>query len=997
MTIRPEYLEETPEDFERATQKYIQYAPPSWFGTDIHFDRRRIEYSIDDEDLQWLAQQRIPETELDEEAMEILMDVLEKESFRQLEFRQINAQVAPVEPVDDNNDEDDEPCSVCAGKDWDEENLMVYCEGCNMPIHQACQDLAVIPDGDWYCDTCTFRMHAHDPIRANSNKRGSVTSPVQSKASSTSKSAPPTIDFSILLPCVICGMVDGGPMKKTNIPGRFAHLVCALMHPDVWFENDQANVSRVLSSKSKVVCSLCGHPGGLVKCSHRGCNVQYHVMCARENGQQLMFNVPDPDEEEELEKAELQEALSLGTSTSSVTAPNSNHGKTHMHVHLQQSGAHGHGEEMDVDIDEISEDTNPLNSLNTSTTSMASEKEAKKKRKKKSTKKKVPHQPYQSLCAMHSGAIRAEKLEAARKASLAIPVEIGRFLKEEDAQVPGDVVVGDTTTFSKALDIIQKAHTSKIGFSLTKPAFERVVAYWKAKRLAHRLGHMPFIFQLHVLVTHFKEDFDAGRKLESEPRQVEMILAQYTAQKKFEILKQLRDSVEILRTTLDLVKKREVKKRLAVLERLTLFDEVMKSENKAAAIRAIFAPSNRTSGASRPFSMGKPKAPTIKLPVALVKRVLATSSSSGAKSVVSPVMTSVTTMSRSIALPSVPFPSPPPKKKVMPKEPPTNEEPATNASQLHKPTPLPSHHGLTPASSSLSSIVPQTIVAPPISSLPKRSASPPVVKMAGNAALIRNSPSPKPMINSMVTAVPPLSKPHISHPPSPGSPKAATSPQHSKITSYFSPAGAASPPFKQESTASNIASPSILPHVSSLPSMAPSAARHSAVNHSTPSTPPRPSTAPSSAASSSNYSSRSSSNHSDHHGSSSSDVTSQLDVSTHAFDSSKMDVSVVSEHAPSISTLSSPMVTPTKLSRVKLPSSPPVPLATSSPKPMTPISSPKPAPTPILLDVAHFEAYPMDEENILFNSDISRSIFDSPNSSTRGSNKPANAMEICNQ
>lgn len=1005
VTLRPEYSEETPEDFEIPSKRYLQYAPPSWYGTDIHFDRRRVEYSIDDEDMQWLADQRIPETELDEEAMELLLDVLEKESFRQLEFRQINARVVPVEPVEEKLDEDDEPCSACGGKDWDEENLILFCDGCNMPIHQACQDLSSVPDDDWYCDTCVYRMGLlKQPAKNSIVKRNA--------GASSSQKQTPFIDFSIQIPCIICNMVDGGPMKKTHLPGRFAHLVCSLMHPDVWFENDQANVSRVISGRNKnTPCSVCGHPGGLVKCSQRGCNVQYHVMCARENGQQLMFNVPDPEEEEELEKAELQEALAQAAHDDHEASHAHTH---HTHHHAKAKSAKGGGEDMDVDIDDFSEDTNPLNSLNTSTTSMVSEKEkdVKKKRKKKTQKKKTPHQPYQSLCALHSGAIRAEKLEQARMASLAIPVDVGRFLKEEDEQHPMDIVAGDTTTFSKAADVLKKVHSMPSGFILKKETFERVVAYWKAKRLARRLGHMPFIFQLHVLVTHFKEDFDAGRKLESEPRQVEKLIAQYTPQKKFEILKQLRDSVEILRTTLDLVKKREVKKRLALLERLNIFDEVMKSENKPAAIRAIFSPANRVQGVrSSPFSMGPSRGLTIKLPVSAIKRVLQQRPSTS-NLALGPVMTSVTTASRSNGIAS-----PPPKKKVAPLPKINNSTSTTASSPSPKKLPTsPKKHALipvskdeqlenvlhnresmntavqtstllvspvpvlaqpSPASQQSQIIVPQTIVAPPISSLPKRSPSPAAVKMAAIPAS-RSSPSPQPlpMVNSMVTSVPPLTRPIVPPPSSPSPTKIG-----GKITSFFNASGVASSPFAASK-----------PSTSPVPS---TSTDFNAMPHVyAPATPPR-SSIPSGLPTHPTYRNDA--------GLVANSQNNEFNVVNHNdnsmnLDSSRMDVSIASEHVHSMSTLSSPMATPTKLSHVKMPLSPPVPLATSSPKAMTPISSPKPIRAPIVIESDPYDEYgsAMEEDNILFHSDGPRSsIFDSPRRAvSNATSKVSGAMQM---
>jgi hypothetical protein len=38
---------------------------------------------------------------------------------------------------DDNDDDDDVPCCVCNERDYDENNLIVFCDGCNIAVHQS--------------------------------------------------------------------------------------------------------------------------------------------------------------------------------------------------------------------------------------------------------------------------------------------------------------------------------------------------------------------------------------------------------------------------------------------------------------------------------------------------------------------------------------------------------------------------------------------------------------------------------------------------------------------------------------------------------------------------------------------------------------------------------------------------------------------------------------------------------------------------------------------
>jgi len=69
-------------------------------------------------------------------------------------------------------EDDDRPCCVCNDADHYEDNLIVFCDGCDQPFHQrnflfyfcdlfiffftVCYGLRVIPEGDWLCDKCSF-------------------------------------------------------------------------------------------------------------------------------------------------------------------------------------------------------------------------------------------------------------------------------------------------------------------------------------------------------------------------------------------------------------------------------------------------------------------------------------------------------------------------------------------------------------------------------------------------------------------------------------------------------------------------------------------------------------------------------------------------------------------------------------------------------------------------------------------------------------------------
>ena len=45
-------------------------------------------------------------------------------------------------------------CRICGnGQSWST-NLILYCDGCDMPVHQLCYDVSTVPEGDWFCRNC---------------------------------------------------------------------------------------------------------------------------------------------------------------------------------------------------------------------------------------------------------------------------------------------------------------------------------------------------------------------------------------------------------------------------------------------------------------------------------------------------------------------------------------------------------------------------------------------------------------------------------------------------------------------------------------------------------------------------------------------------------------------------------------------------------------------------------------------------------------------------
>ncbi|KAL1902623.1 origin recognition complex subunit 4 [Sporothrix stenoceras] len=61
------------------------------------------------------------------------------------------ADKAVVEGEDSNNDD---VCAICSKPDSEPPNEIIFCETCDLAVHQQCYNVPVIPEGDWFCKNC---------------------------------------------------------------------------------------------------------------------------------------------------------------------------------------------------------------------------------------------------------------------------------------------------------------------------------------------------------------------------------------------------------------------------------------------------------------------------------------------------------------------------------------------------------------------------------------------------------------------------------------------------------------------------------------------------------------------------------------------------------------------------------------------------------------------------------------------------------------------------
>lgn len=71
------------------------------------------------------------------------------------------------------SEEDDEICILCSKPDSEKGNEIVFCDNCDLAVHQECYGIPEVPEGDWICRNCS-----QDPL----------------PTSTTITTAPPTTD-----------------------------------------------------------------------------------------------------------------------------------------------------------------------------------------------------------------------------------------------------------------------------------------------------------------------------------------------------------------------------------------------------------------------------------------------------------------------------------------------------------------------------------------------------------------------------------------------------------------------------------------------------------------------------------------------------------------------------------------------------------------------------------------------------------------------------------
>uniref|UniRef100_A0A6G1SNW8 Peregrin n=1 Tax=Aceria tosichella TaxID=561515 RepID=A0A6G1SNW8_9ACAR len=226
-----------------------------------------VEYDMDLEDINWLEQfneQNGGTLRVTDSDFEKIMDRLEKESY----FESVKSGQGSRHDVDE-----DAVCAVCDIGDCHNTNVIIFCDMCDLAVHQECYGVPYIPLGQWLCKRCQLSPAQNVECCLCPNLGGAF-------KQTEFTDFPMTTD-------------NNSDKKKHKIKNKkgWAHVVCALWVPEVAFANTVflepiEGIENIDAARWKLKCYICNQrqKGACIQCSKPNCYQPFHVTCAKQAG-----------------------------------------------------------------------------------------------------------------------------------------------------------------------------------------------------------------------------------------------------------------------------------------------------------------------------------------------------------------------------------------------------------------------------------------------------------------------------------------------------------------------------------------------------------------------------------------------------------------------------------------------------------------------------------------------------------------------------------------
>ena len=181
--------------------------------------------------------------------------------------------------------EDDEAfCAVCGDGHSEAPNAIIFCDRCDVAVHQYCYDVPEVPETEWLCWPC----REYEETQRQAGVPQAEIRPPHSMPDERRRLPGGARDVQ----CALCP-IRCGAFRKTVNGQQWVHQTCALWHPECWLRPGGASTPCVVDGLHKIppkrwttACDICGRmEGAVINCKHPGtCHYNFHVMCARNCG-----------------------------------------------------------------------------------------------------------------------------------------------------------------------------------------------------------------------------------------------------------------------------------------------------------------------------------------------------------------------------------------------------------------------------------------------------------------------------------------------------------------------------------------------------------------------------------------------------------------------------------------------------------------------------------------------------------------------------------------
>lgn len=202
------------------------------------------------------------------------LDKKKIEDYQAVQRRLHEAELAWQAQLDQDMDA---VCDVCFDGEVTPDNQIIFCDACNVAVHQRCYGIDQIPTGNYFCHTCTHFEVDKEYLAARR------------------RDGPPMKLTRHPIICELCPRRQGAFVQvETPLPtkkAKWVHVGCAkwqgMNYVDVELKDKIEDLTALKNyfRFQGVTCILCKSSiGALHKCREEGCDKWMHLTCARSVG-----------------------------------------------------------------------------------------------------------------------------------------------------------------------------------------------------------------------------------------------------------------------------------------------------------------------------------------------------------------------------------------------------------------------------------------------------------------------------------------------------------------------------------------------------------------------------------------------------------------------------------------------------------------------------------------------------------------------------------------